>query len=59
MDKTLRYSKEPFTLCMSVRMHVLPWLGQRMMPTEQMLQGNRISLRLISVFSPTHEFEDM
>lgn len=32
--------------------YFLPWLEQHMMPTEQKLQGNRISLHLISVFSP-------
>ena len=36
----------------------LPWPGQHMMPTEQMLQGNRISPHLISAFSPTQEFKD-
>lgn len=38
---------------------LLPWLEQHMMPTEQMLQGNRISPHLIFVFSPTQELEDM
>lgn len=38
---------------------ISPWLEQHMMPKEQRLQENKISLRLISVFSPTQEHKNM